>query len=188
VARVDPVNGDEAEAQGVPAWAAAVVAPDDGERWAEARAGCDPAALRAIFTGGGPAREVLLPIAPRLGDRTCAEPARAIPVAWGPRGLEAIVDGEPLLFAPDLARATIAAASLDQPWQPGAPRSPSGKVLVVPTSQGVFVRNGGAMRTLRAKELDGGYMELRGCAVSDDAARVACVRGGRAFVGVWDVP
>ena len=76
-------------------------------------------------------------------------------------------------------------ASLDQPVTPGAPRSPSGRVTVVPTSLGIVVR-GPRTRIYRARELEGGYLELRDCTVSDDAMRVACVRGGRAFAGVWD--
>jgi hypothetical protein len=94
------------------------------------------------------------------------------------------VAGEPLLISPDLSRATSLVASLDQPVTPGAPRSPNGKLLAVPTTMGIFV-HGAHSRLLRAKELDGGYLELRDCVVSDDGARVACVRGGRAFVGVW---
>jgi hypothetical protein len=41
---------------------------------------------------------------------------------------------------------------------------------------------------LRARELDGTYASQRDCTVSDDGARVACVRDGRAWVGIWDVP
>jgi hypothetical protein len=169
-----------------------VLAPDGATRWIEAYDPCDALALRATFapTGSGDPRDVALPVAPPLGTR-CAttgakgEPAHALPVAWGARGLEAIVAGEPVLVSPDLARATLAVASLDQPVTPGAPRSPSGRVTVVPTSLGIVVR-GPRTRIYRARELEGGYLELRDCTVSDDAMRVACVRGGRAFAGVWD--
>ena len=113
------------------------------------------------------------------------EPAPTLPVAWGARGLEAIVGGEPLLVSPDFGRATPIIGSLDQPASPGAPRSPNGRVLVVPTTMGIVVR-GARSRLFRAKELDGGYLELRDCVVSDDGARVGCVRGGRAFAGVWE--
>jgi hypothetical protein len=47
---------------------------------------------------------------------------------------------------------------------------------------------GGKTRLFRAKELEHGYGELRDCTVSDDASRVACVRGGVAFVGIWGQP
>lgn len=43
-------------------------------------------------------------------------------------------------------------------------------------------------RLLRAPELDGSYAQLRDCTVSNDDTRVACVRGGKAWVGTWDAP
>lgn len=198
VARVDPETGDEAEAAGVAPWPAHVLGPDGTLRFLSVTAACDGGPLRAAFGATGPAqgegsREVLLPIASPLGARCTqgggdrGEPAPVSALAWGPRGLEALVAGEPVLFAPDLARASLAAAALEQPGALGGARSPNGKVTVLPTSLGIIVRAGKA-RMLRAKELEGGYGELSACAVSDDASRVACVRGGRALVGTWDAP
>lgn len=192
VVRADPVQGDEAAAEGVAPWRTAVVSPDGAFRWTESYDACDGVALHATFApnAGGDLRDVVLPVPPPFGDR-CAngtargEAAPTLPVAWGPRGVEAIVGGEPLLISPDMTRATPAVASLGQPVTFGAPRSPSGRISVVPTSLGILVR-GARARLFRAKELEGGYLELRDCAVSDDAARVACVRGGVAFVGVWE--
>ena len=198
--RVDPVLGDEGAAGDVAPWRSVVVSPDGAYRWLESYDACDGLALRATFApnAGGALREVVLPVAPPLGSRcppgapavhteaaVHGEPATTLPVAWGTRGLEAIVAGEPLLVSPDFGRATPLLGSLDQPVTPGAPRSPNGRALVVPTTMGIVVR-GARSRLLRAKELEGGYLELRDCAVSDDGARVGCVRGGRAFVGVWD--
>jgi hypothetical protein len=192
VVRVDPTSGDEADAPDVHAWKVQVLSPDGQLRWIEAYSACDNVALHATFapTADADPRDVLLPVAPALSARCAAgkgDPARAQPVAWGPRGLEAIVSGEPILFAPDLAKASLAAAWLDQPAPQGSPRSAGGKAIVVPTSQGIAVRSG-KPRLLRAKELEGGYLELRDCAVSDDGVFVGCVRGGRAFVGAWDAP
>jgi hypothetical protein len=51
-------------------------------------------------------------------------------------------------------------------------------------TEGILVM-GARSRLLRAKELEGAYGELYDCVVTDDGARVACARGGRAFVGVW---
>ena len=113
--------------------------------------------------------------------------ATAVAVAWGTRGLEAIVAGEPVLVSSDLARATSPASALDQPFNVGAPRSPNGRTLVVATPQGLLVR-GARPRLLRARELDGTYAAQRDCAVSDDGTRVACVRNGKAWVGIWDAP
>jgi len=180
----------------VTAWRAGVVSPDGAYRWIEAYDACDGVALHATFapTANGDARDVALPIAPPLGAH-CAhqagdhagargDPAQTFAVAWGTRGLEAIVAGEPILVSPDLVRATASQSSLDQPTTLGAPRSPNGRVLVTPTSMGLLVR-GAHSRLFRARELEGGYLDVRDCTVSDDAARVACVRGGRAFVGIW---
>ncbi len=195
VARVDPVAGDEVDAPDATPWRTHVVSPDGTLRWLSVTTACDGGPLRASFASTGPAldadaRDVLLPVATPLGTKCAAgrgEAAHAVPLAWGPRGLEALVAGEPVLFTADLSRASIAAAALEQAVTPGAPRSPSGKVTVVPTSLGIVVRSPKA-RMLKAKELDGGYGELQSCTVSDDATMVACVRGGRAFVGTWDPP
>jgi hypothetical protein len=192
VVRADPVQGDEASADDVKAWRAGVVSPEGAYRWVESYDACDGRSLRTTFApnAGGDLKDVALPIAPPLGGKCASagahgELAATLPVAWGARGVEAIVAGEPLLISPDLTRATPSVASLGQPVTLGAPRSPNGKILSVPTSLGILVR-GARSRLLRAKELEGGYLELRDCAVSDDGGRVACVRGGRAFVGVWD--
>ncbi len=191
VVRADPVQGDEVAADGVASWRSTIVSPDGAYRWTESYDACDGLALHATFApnAGGELRDVALPVPPPLGGRcerpgAHGDPAPTLPVAWGPRGLEAIVAGEPLLIS-DMMRATPAVASLGQAVTFGAPRSPNGRMTVVPTSMGILVR-GARARLFRAKELEGGYLELRDCVVSDDGARVACVRGGRAFVGVWE--
>ncbi len=115
-------------------------------------------------------------------------PARVLPVAWGPRGLEAIVEGEPLLIAPDLSGASVLSGFLGQPPSRGAPRSPDGQTYVVPSDVGLVVQGAGRARLLRARDLDGTYGEQRSCVVADDGAHVACVRGSRAWVGTWDAP
>jgi hypothetical protein len=192
VARVDPETGDEAEAGGVAAWKSNVLSPDGALRFIEAYDPCDAFALEATFapTAAGDEHDVVLPVAARLGAR-CAgsrgQSAHVLPIAWGGGGLEALVAGEPVLVSPDLTRAVPLTAPSSQPVTPGAPRSPDGKTLVVPTTMGLLVR-GARNRFCRAKELDGAYGEVRDCAVSDDGMRVACVRGGRAFVGIWDAP
>ena len=191
VVRVDPDAGDEASADDVTAWPAAVTSPDGALRWIETYDACDGVALHATFAGGDDMRDVALPVAPSLGDRCSGSrgaPARALAVAWGPGGLEAIVEGQPLLIAPESSRASLLAALLDSPATRGAPRSPDGKVLVAPTTAGLLVRGPTRARLLRAPELDGTWAEQRDCAVSNDATHVACVRGGKAWVGGWDAP
>ena len=197
VVRVDPVLGDEVEAAGVMAWGTKVASPDGKLRLEGVFARCRSVAVEATLAAsegasadGGDATAVALPVAAPMavrcgpGDRDAVP---VLPVAWGPGGLEIVVAGEPVLVAPGAAKASPAFQLLGQPVTPGAPRSPDGATLVVPTSQGILVR-GQKTRLLRAKELEHGYGELRDCSVSDDAARVACVRGGAAFVGVWPPP
>ncbi len=190
VARVDPATGDESDATGVAAWRSEVVSPDGASRLTSVFDPCDGFALRATVTKtrGGDATTLLLPVGPRTGTRCEAArgtPVTALPVAWGALGLEVIASGFPLLVSPDLSRAVPLAQRLGQPTTSGAPRSPDGKTLVVPTTEGILVL-GSRARLFRAKELEGAYGELYDCTVSDDAARVACIRGGSAFVGIWE--
>jgi len=203
VVRVDPVHGDEADAAGVLAWPIKVTSPDGKLRLEGAFATpCGGlyrgAALEATLLGaeGTPAAtdatSIALPIIAPLSPRctTAREPISVLPIAWGPGGLELVAAGEPVLLSAGTAGAWKASPLLQlvgQPVIPGSPRSPDGATLVVPTSLGIFVR-GAKTRIFRAKELEHGYGELRDCTVSDDAARVACVRGGVAFVGVWPSP
>jgi len=192
VVRVDPDAGEGA-ATDVAEWAAPVASPDGATRWTDTYDPCDGSPLRATFeaSGGDDVRNVPLPVAPLLGARcegSRGAAARAIPVAWGPGGLEAVVEGHLVLVSPDLSRASPLAAFLDQVVTPGAPRSPDGKGYVIPTGAGLFVRRATGARLLRAKELDGTYGDQRDCAVSDDLAHVACVRAGMAWIGAWDAP
>jgi hypothetical protein len=70
------------------------------------------------------------------------------------------------------------AAELGSTPQKGAPRSPDGKVLVVPSAFGVVVATGPKAELWAAQ--DG--LELSDCVVANGAARVACVRGMRAVL------
>lgn len=191
VVRVDPEASDEAAADGVAPWKSAVTSPDGAARWIEAYDACDGVALRATFETGDDVKDVGLPVAPPLGVRCAGSrgaPARALAVAWGPGGLEAVVDGAPVLVAADLARASTLATLTGGAGVQGSPRSPDGKTVVVPTSIGLVVRGPARARLLVAPELDGTYADLRDCAVADDGAHVACVRAGKAWVGAWDAP
>jgi hypothetical protein len=193
VVRVDPDQGDEAAAADVSDWKAAVTSPDGAMHWIETYDPCDGLPLRATFetASGDDVRDLALPVVPRLGGRCAGSrgaPARSLAIAWGPGGLEAIVEEQPLLVAPDLTHASALAVFLDQPATPGAPRSPDGKTYVVSTGAGLVVRGPGRARLLRATDLDGSYAEQHDCAVSNDATHVACVRAGKAWVGRWEAP
>jgi hypothetical protein len=189
--RVDPDQGDEAAAGGPADWKAAVTSPDGALQWIETYDPCDGLPLRATFApaSGDDVRDVALPVVPRLGGRCVGSrgaPAHALPVAWGPAGLEAIVEDHPVLVAPDLTHASELAMFLDQPPVRGAPRSPDGKTYVVPTGMGLVVRGPGRTRILRAPALDGTYAEQHDCAVNTDGSRVACAHAGPAWVGKWE--
>jgi hypothetical protein len=190
--RVDPETGDETAAGAAADWKPAVTSPDGAMRWIEAYDPCDGVALHATFASGDDMRDVALPVVPPLGDRcggSRGAPARALPLAWTAAGLEAIVESDAVLVAPDLARASTLAALVDQPGPRGSPVSPDGKTLVVAGAPGLLVRSApGRARVLRAPELEGTYRDQRDCAVSNDGARVACVRGGKAWVGLWEAP
>lgn len=185
VTRVDPKTGDEAEAPEITAWRLPVVSPDGQSRLLEVYDACDGVALRATFapTGAGDARDVVLPVAPALAARCSrkGEPMPVVPVAWGPRGLEIVAAGEPVLVPPSGGLAELGPRAVVGPVVSGAPRSPSGRYLAVATSRGVVVR-GDKARTFKAAGLEGKYGELSGCVPSDDGRAVACVRGGRVIV------
>jgi hypothetical protein len=190
VVRVDPDAGDEAAADGIADWKSAVTSPDGSVRWIESYDPCDGLPLRATFaqSGGDDLRDVALHVAPSLGDRCVGSRgalARTVPIAWGPAGIEAIVEGEPVLVSSDLTHASPLGALLGQPTTPGAPRSPDGSMLVIATSAGLLVHGPAGARLLRAPELDGTYGDQHDCVVSNGATHVACVRGGKAWVGTW---
>lgn len=190
VVRVDPDAGDEAAAEGVADWKSGVTSPDGAMRWIEAYDPCDGLSLRAALapTNVDELHEVALPVAP-LGER-CVGPrgvrASTLPIAWGAGGIEAIVEGEPILISPDLGHAYLQGGPFVGPVAPGGPRSPDGNALVAATMAGLLVRSGVYARLFRASELDGSYADQRECAVSNGATHVACVHAGRAWVGSWE--
>jgi hypothetical protein len=189
VTRVDLESATE-EPVDMAAWSSQVLSPDGKSRWLEAYHACEGVALRATFapTGGdGDVRDALLPIAPRLGARctgTRGDQATTLPIAWGPRGLEAIVAGQPLLIPSEGTSASALLVPLDQMPPLGSPRSPSARALAVPTSRGILVRT--TRWSLYRSPVLEPYAEIRHCAVSDDASRLACVRRGRVVIATFD--
>ncbi len=189
VVRMDVDTGESSPTE-LPAWGAQVLAPDGKSRWLEAYHACEGVALRATFapTGSdGEMRDVLLPIAPPLGGRCVGgrgEQAASIPIAWGSRGLEVLVAGQPLLIRPDASLAMMMTSPLGESPPLGSPRSPGGRAMAVATSQGVLIRTTKAAR-YRSPELEP-FAELRHCTVSDDASRIACLKRGRVVVASFD--
>jgi hypothetical protein len=192
VVRFDADLGDEAAA-GVPDWGAVVASPDGASRWVEAYDPCDGLPLRATFelAGGSDDRDIALPVLPALSGRCTGSrgaPARVIPIAWGSPGLEAIIEGAPIFFANDLTGAAPLTSFVDEPFTPGAPRSPDGKAYVIPTAAGLLVRTSAGDRLFRSSDIEGAYVDQRDCAVSSDTTHVACVNAGRVWAGTWDAP
>jgi hypothetical protein len=70
------------------------------------------------------------------------------------------------------------ASELGSTPQKGAPRSPDGKILVVPGALGVVVATGPKAELWTA--LDG--QALSDCVVANGATQVACIRGDRAIL------
>jgi len=197
VVRVDPAQGDESAAVDVATWPNEVLSPDNSLRWVEAYSPCDLVSLHASFAPigatdvAGDLRDVLLPVEAPLGvpcSSPRGNPASVTPIAWGASGLEAIVAREPVVFTSDLKQASAVAKFTTQIGPHGSPRSPDGETIAIAVATGILVVHADKSRMFRAPELDGGYGELRDCTVSNDSARVACVRGGRAFVGIWASP
>jgi hypothetical protein len=185
VVRVDVEHGDEADATDVPAWSSSVVSPDGAQRFLEAYDPCDGVSVHAslVTLDGGDLTDVALPISPRLGAHcTTAKgsPASVVPLAWAAGGLETLVGGEPILISQ--GRASVPRAPLGQPTPRGSARSPDGKTFAYASSLGVLVQGTSKARLVRSPDLDGTYAEQRDCTVSDDAAHVACVRAGKAWV------
>ena len=181
VTRIDPESG-EGEAADMVAWKDEVISPDGKSRWLEAYHGCEGVALRATFapTGDGEMVDVVLPVPPRLG-KTCTggrgEPASAVPLAWGPRGLEAIVAGQPLLIKPDSSQATALTAFTDETPPPGSPRSHATKTMALAMPNGILVRGRIPDRwsMVRSPDLEP-YADVRRCTINDDGSRLACIR------------
>lgn len=188
VMRVDPDTG-EGEPADMVAWRDEVLSPDGKSRWLEAYHACEGVALRATFapTGDGEMVDVVLPVPPRLG-KSCSggrgEPASAVPIAWGARGLEAIVAGQPLLIKTDPPEASALSAFTDEIPPPGSPRSHGTKTLALARPNGVLVRgkpSADRWSMVRSPDLEP-YADVRRCTIDDDGAHVACVRRRSAVV------
>jgi hypothetical protein len=193
VMRVDAESGESNTADMV-AWKDEVLSPDGQSRFLEAYHACEGVSLRATFapTGDGDMADVLLPIVPRLG-KTCSgargEPAVAVPIAWGPRGLEAIVAGQPLLIKLDPPTATPLTSFLDEPPPPGSPRSHGAHSIAYAVNSGILVRGrtGERWALLRSPDLEP-YAELKRCTTPDDVSHVACIRRGKVVIASLPAP
>jgi hypothetical protein len=197
---VNVQTGTEGPAQGIPSWPSAVTNLDGTFRWVALYDGCDGVSLRvrigpvheapsaapggALPAGG---RDLAVPVAPPAPGRCVAgAPAvrfEAVPVAWGPGGLEAWMAGEPVLVSADLTQAKPLAevGAIGQPVHAGSPRSPDGRSIALGTKLGVLVRSAKSWQLWRPADLEGAYAyaDMRACTVSNETRAVACVRDGK---------
>ncbi len=171
--RVAPDGHDElpidAEA-GVASWALPVTA-SDGRRWTGIANACDRPEVLLLFND---ARNIPMPpvatrlLAPRPGTCRGGKPPRvpaAAPLSWRDgRGLSAIVAGSRI--GPEPGKDVV----------PGSPRSPDGKLLVVPTSRGLLVTGGDKPELWKRAGLD--PLALTDCVVDNGARSIACVEHG----------
>lgn len=189
VVRVDPETGNELAAPEVTPWPENIETASGDDRWVDVYVPCEGGEVLATWTARGSTdlNHVSLPLS-AFTRRPCRASRGVIltsrPLGWGPGGLDAVCDGVPVRIPVGAPRAAAIAANASGGATPGGARSPNGNFVVFPSSKGLVV-GGTAARLLTANELAGGYLELQDCAVSSDGYRVSCIRGGRAFVGIW---
>jgi hypothetical protein len=181
VVRVTPDGREQAllEDAGAARWPLEV-ATGEGLRWTGVTLPCDRAEVELSFSGGSgsttaPARTRLL--APRPGScRGGLRPGPSlIPVSWHGAGLEALVAGSPV------GAATSAGEAALRPAQPGSPRSPDGRSMVVPTPLGLLITHDQSAELWRGDAL-GDPRPVNDCVVANRQERVACVRDDRVLL------
>ena len=199
VARIDPLTLDDGDAPDVASWNWEVAYPSKDARLGAVVDACEAPYLVAKISGHDVptgATLVPVPLLPALTASRCdggrGAASLTTPVAWGGSGLYLLVDHEPVIVpaeftTPSGARATgtipAPAGKVDGEFVLGAPRSPSGSWLVVPTRFGVIRRDDSGAAPVTSlvwvKELEGLYTSLRECAIANDGAHIACVREGK---------
>ena len=179
--RVDPDTGETSAVDG-PAWPSEVLSPDGKMRWIEAYQACEGTAFRASFAilDNDGMQEASLPFTPRLG-RGCTghgDPVLAQPIAWGNRGLEAIVAGRAVLIKDDSA--TILPSFLDEPAPQGSPRARGSASFATALPNALLALVEGKWSLVRSPEFK--PSELRACTIENTGAHIACVHRGKVLV------
>lgn len=183
VVRVALPSLDEQKSETAP-WPTAVV-DGQGARLVEVYDACKGGKLRATFApragdGDGEPRDVALPLEAALVPpctTSRGEPAEAVPLSFGAKGIELSVGGDLVLVEPGLDRARGLDKPLFQAGPKGAPSSPDGATVALAIGSDVLVVGKSGPRRYRGI---GGT--LSGCTVSNDEARIACVDGGKVIV------
>jgi hypothetical protein len=156
---------------GVARWPLDVIG-DRGLRWSGVALPCERAELELTFSNGAPQPTRLL--APRPG--ACRGGASVAPalsaLAFEGTAPEAIVAGSLLGPVKTLGEALL------RPEQPGAPRSPDGRALIVPTPLGLLVTHEHGAEIWQGAAL-GDPRSLGDCVIADRHERAACTRDDR---------
>jgi len=185
VVRVDPTTFAEVISD-EPSWPWEVKVEGKDARLTAVADQCDAPSLSARFVGHDvPTGATAIPIAmlPTFAPNRCGgggAHAPAVPVAWMENGLFTLVAHEPVII-PALTRTAsplAPATKVTGPFVQGAPRSPNGAWLVVPTRFGLFRQGDGSppASLVRVKDLEGLYLQLRECAIADGGLKLACIR------------
>jgi len=175
VIRVGPEGRELAvgEDAGVSRWPLEVTG--GGARWIGVGLPCERAELELLFSGAVPVPTRLL--APRPG--TCRGGASATPalspLSFQGSALEAIVAGSLVGPVKSLGEAVL------RPEQPGAPRSPDGRALIVPTPLGLLVTHEQGAELWQGAAL-GDPRTLGDCVIANQKERAACTRDERVLL------
>jgi hypothetical protein len=156
------------------------VANPERVRWTGVTQPCDRAEIELSLTdaAGAPAAPLVTRLlAPRPGPcRGGLRPGPSVTaISWHAAGLEALVGGAPV------GAATSAGEAALRPAQPGSPRSPDGRSMVVPTPVGLLITHEQGAELWRGDAL-GDARTLGDCVVANRQERVACVRDDRALL------
>jgi hypothetical protein len=175
VSRVHPDGRIEDATEGVEAWPLAVGA-GAAPRWTGVAFPCERSEvllLESDPTGTPlPSKPTRLP-APRPGPcrHTASLPTPSLtPIEWSETRQAGMIGGA-LFGAAELSELGVAAVR-------GSPRSPDGKVLVIPAAAGLVVATGAKSEVWTAADA----ATLSDCAVANGATAVACVRADRAVL------
>ena len=162
-----------------------MLSPEGKKRWIEAYQACEGTAFRASFAilDNDGMSEASLPFTPRLG-RGCTghgDPVLAQPIAWGNRGLEAMVAGRAVLIK-DAGGATggeavILTSFLDEHAPMGSPRARGSAAFATAIPSALLAQVEGKWSVVKSPDLR--PSDLRACTIDDAGLRIACVHRGK---------
>jgi hypothetical protein len=146
-------------------------------RWTGVVQPCDRAEIELSLTdatGAAAAPVVTRLLAPRPGPcRGGLRPGPSLTaISWQAAGLEALVGGSPVGPSTSVGEAAL------RPGQPGSPRSPDGRSMIVPTPLGLLIIHEQGAELWRGDGLSD-TRALSDCVVANRQERAACIRDDR---------